>query len=94
MPHSGNNKWYSKNEPTISQDDEERGVTFCCNVHVWDMLEGKEQECKNRKSYLQWNFKSIASYLHALFTKVKVKGSLHWTHFPGNLCRGLLRKVW
>jgi len=33
-------------------------------------LKGKNRKVKNRNSYLQWNFKSIASHLQALFTKV------------------------
>jgi hypothetical protein len=57
-------------------------------------LKGKDRKVKNRNSYLKWDFKQITSHLHALFTKGKVKRNLYWTNFPGNLCRGLLRKVW
>lgn len=42
MTHSGNNKCYGEHEQIISKDDEERGVTFCFNALVWEMLEGKE----------------------------------------------------
>jgi len=94
MTHSGNNNWCGEHEQTISKDDEERGIAFCSNALVWDMLEGKEQESKNRNSYLQWVFKSTASHFHALFTKGKVNRNIYWTHFPGNVCRGLLRKIW
>jgi hypothetical protein len=42
MTHSGNSKWYGEQEQTISKDNEERGVTFCCNALAWFTLEGKE----------------------------------------------------
>ena len=48
MTHSGNNKWYGEDEQTISKDDEEKGVIFCCSALVWDMLEGKEQESEKQ----------------------------------------------
>jgi hypothetical protein len=49
MTHSGNNNWYGEHEQTISKDDEDKGVTLCCNALVSDMFEGKEYDIKKQK---------------------------------------------
>jgi hypothetical protein len=91
MTHSGNNKWYGEHEQSTSTVDKKRGVIFCSNVLFGDKLKGKELESSSRNSYWQWDCKSIVSHLHTLFTKGKVNINLYCTHFPGNVCRGLLK---